>query len=1497
MDGQQHVDPSQGNVPPGRNQHPNGHPQFHQQQQLPPQAPQGHNPGSSPPGQHTQYRQQPIYPPGMSADNVIVQILQQLQQQQAVTNQLLQQQRESAQQQQGFLQQQEALFRNAMASINVSVPPNPEAILDSLAGNIKEFQFDPENHCTFAAWFARYEDLFAKDAQRLDDDAKVRLLLRRLGTNEHYRYVSYILPSTPKDFTFDVTVQKLTALFGTTESTVKKRYSTLTITKVPTEDYVTFACRVNKMCVEFELTKMSEQQFKCLMFVCGLKGECDADVRTRLLAKIESNDDVTLEAMIEECQRLINLKNDTAMIEGPSGQVQAIQRGPQHQSKFRKRSNERRNAPRAPDEQKKVPATPCWNCGAMHFSNHCSFRNHRCTECRQFGHKEGYCSSAKRSSKPRKQRSGKFSTKTIALTVGNVQSKRRFVQVEINGVPVRLQLDTASDITIVSEQVWKQLGQPTVVPATQIAKSASGEQLDLEHEFACEVSFNGLAQQGRIFVSKRSLNLLGIDFIDKFNLWSLPMDNFCNQVSGVPVDASSLQKAYPKLFSNTLGLCNKAKIKLALKESCRPIYRPRRPVSYAMLPTVDQELDRLERLNIISPVDYSEWAAPIVVVRKANGSIRICGDYSTGLNERLQPHQYPLPLPQDIYSKLAGCTVFSTIDLSDAFLQMEVDESSRSMLTINTHRGLYQYNRLPPGVKAAPGAFQQMIDTMLAGLPGTSGYLDDVIVGGKNAEEHQRNLHAVLQRIQEYGFTIRPEKCSFAKHQLGYLGLLLDRHGIRPDPVKIAAIKNMPPPKDISGVRSFLGAINYYGKFVPNMRTLRYPLDELLKCSSSFNWTPECQQAFDKFKEILSSDLLLTHYDPKQEIIVSADASSVGVGATISHKFPDGKVKVIQHASRALTAAETGYSQPDREGLAIIYAVTKFHKFIFGRRFRLQTDHAPLLRIFGSKKGIPVYTANRLQRWALTLLNYDFSMEYVSTDKFGNADVLSRLIDQHAKPDEDFVVACTTLEEDLRSVAVNSVNCLPLSFSMVQQATKTDPVLRKVYRFVRDGWPTSKHDLRDNELRQFHDRQEGLSIVQECIMFGDRLVIPAVYRKRCLNQLHKGHPGVQRMKAIARSYVYWPGLDEEISSFVKACQHCASAARSPPKARPEPWPTTTAPWQRVHADYAGPLDGEFYLIVVDAYSKWPEIFPTRQITTKATINLLRTLFANKGMPELLVTDNGTQFKSAEFSQFCSENGVRHITTAPFHPQSNGQAERFVDTFKRAVRKIQEGEGTIKEALDLFLMTYRTTPNPNVPDKKSPAEAMYNRPLRTTMDLLRAPPEQVADQANSSQTRTFAPKDFVYAKVYSRNKWTWTPGTVVEKVGKVMYNIWLNDRRMIRSHINQLRARTGTIAKSPSSKQQLPINILLNEWKLSTASTPIVRASTSPPLGNVEPTSPTSIVGQPVASPASSSSSSTSTSSSSADFRSANDSSPAVRLPRRSSRNRRPPQWFQAYRRY
>ncbi|XP_053686157.1 uncharacterized protein K02A2.6-like [Sabethes cyaneus] len=333
---------------------------------------------------------------------------------------------------------------------------------------------------------------------------------------------------------------------------------------------------------------------------------------------------------------------------------------------------------------------------------------------------------------------------------------------------------------------------------------------ELISEFDCSINVNGIVQTGTVFVVAQNLHIMGLDLIETFQLDSVPMKAFCQQIDSSTV-VDKVKADFPEVFSTTLGKCSKATVKLELKPGQKAVFRPKRPVAYATYRAVDDELDRLERMKIITPVDYSEWAAPIVVVRRANGNIRICGDYSTGLNDALQPHQYPLPLPQDIFVKLANCKLFSIIDMSESYLQVGVDDATR--------------------------------------LKHTCGYIDDIVVGGENEEEHWHNFKALFQRLKEVGFTIRLEKCSFQRQQIKYFGHLLDHHGIRPDPVKLEAIKFMPAPTTVS----------------------------------------------------------------EMEIIVSADASSVGLGATISHRFPDGSLKVIQHASRALAPAERNCSQPDRE--------------------------------------------------------------------------------------------------------------------------------------------------------------------------------------------------------------------------------------------------------------------------------------------------------------------------------------------------------------------------------------------------------------------------------------------------------------------------------------------------------------------------------------------------------------------------------------------------------
>lgn len=322
-------------------------------------------------------------------------------------------------------------------------------------------------------------------------------------------------------------------MFGVRESVVSRRYKCLQITKNPSEDHVAYACKVNKSCVEFELSKLSEDQFKCLIYVCGLKSECDVEIRTRLLSKIEEKDDVTLQQLSEECQRLLNLKHDSAMIENQSSfdQVHAIKQKP---------VKHREDTPSEPDshDSQSKPSSPCWFCGALHYVRDCTFRNHKCSECGQFGHREGYCETARRSKKS-KRRGRKHSMASNVVTVNscNIQY-RQFVPVQLHGKSMQLQLDTASDISIISKQIWQQVGSPKLIHPTVSIKTASGHNMQLIGEFTCDVTVGEVTHKTIIRVAENQVQLFGTDLIDIFDLWSIPMTKFCNQQASYPIPAS-----------------------------------------------------------------------------------------------------------------------------------------------------------------------------------------------------------------------------------------------------------------------------------------------------------------------------------------------------------------------------------------------------------------------------------------------------------------------------------------------------------------------------------------------------------------------------------------------------------------------------------------------------------------------------------------------------------------------------------------------------------------------------------------------------------------------------------------------------------------------------------------------------------------------------------------------------------------------------------------------
>ena len=816
---------------------------------------------------------------------------------------------------------------------------------------------------------------------------------------------------------------------------------------------------------------------------------------------------------------------------------------------------------------------------------------------------------------------------------------------------------------------------------------------------------------------------------------------------------------------------------LHLKPGATPKFLKARSVPFAMKEAIEAELDRLERAGVVEKVTHSKWAAPVVPVPKGDGRLRLCGDYKVTINPALEVDQYPLPKPDDLFATLAGGKRFTKIDLTQAYQQMALDNRSRKLVIINTHKGLYQYTRLPFGVASAPAIFQKTMDTVLQGLPKVICYLDDILVTGSTEEEHLANVERVLERLQRYGIRAKRAKCAFMSSSVEYLGHRVDATGLHTTKSKVEAVQEAPQPSSVPELRSFLGLVHYYGKFMPNLATLLNPLNLLLKDGAEWVWTEECSQAVKEAKQLLSSAPVLAHYDPALPIKMAGDASAYGIGAVISHVYSDGSERPISFASRTLSPSEQNYSQIEKEALSLIYGIKKFHAYLYGRRFTLVTDHKPLLTVLGPKKGIPPMAAARLQRWALLLSAYDYAIEFKPTQQHGNADGLSRLPLGDRQPPS----TCAAF-------VVGQIQALPVTSECLETATRQDPVLSRVHQYTRSGWPSSTPD----ELKPYRDRQEELTTQGDALLWGNRVIIPLKLRSRIQEELHRDHPGITRMKALARSYLWWPGLDKSLERCVQECLACQAMRNVPAAAPLHPWLWPTKPWERIHIDFAGPFLGRMFLVVVDAHSKWPEVIQMSSTTSTNTIDVLRRLFAAYGLPRQLVSDNGPQFSAEEFAIFCKMNGVKHIRSAPYHPASNGQAERFVQTFKRAMKAGADNQLPISRTLSNFLLTYRRTPHATTGE--APCQLFMGRRLRTRLDLLRPSSEnrvqgkqaqQKKDHDQHARPRELERGQAVMARNFRPGP-EWVPGVVEKKTGPLSYLVKVGGGQVWKRHVDHLR---------------------------------------------------------------------------------------------------------------
>ena len=1263
-------------------------------------------------------------------------------------------------------------------------------VMPGLHGTVSVFDGSQEDWVEYAE---RLESYFI--ANEITDPAKKRaILINAVGPSTYRLLKTLCLPGKPTDQSFEEIVERVKKHFNPKPSPIVKRFEFNKRKQQPGESVAEFVAAIRKIAEYCEFGTTLNVMLRDRL----VHGIADKRVQNRYLREstltYEEARDMALaaEAADKDAKRLRDGDDSGSVVQPVVNETIAhVDRRNLPNTRIRSGKGSSRSQPQQQPSDRRAS---CHRCGGKHDPSKCRYKDYDCHYCKKRGHLASVCRKKARDSKNPNQ-AHRVDADLPAdeeeypmYTVRNRTTKPLIAEVTLNGVSMKMEVDTGASVSIMAEENFQMLLDKgaTLRPTQAKLFTYTGDPIPVVGTTDVEVEHQGQAATLPLIVTRgQGPSLLGRDWLAALKLNWKEMFSVCTNTS-----LQAVLETFQEVFEEGLGTIHGVSATIHVDPEATPQFYRARPLPYTLKAKVEEELDRLQQQNVIEPVQFSDWAAPIVPVQKSDGSVRICGDYKVTVNKAAKVDQYPIPRIDDLFASLAGGKRFSKLDLSHAYQQVQLEENSRQYVTINTHKGLFRYNRLPFGVSSAPSIFQRIMETLLQGIPGVCVYIDDILVTGRTEEEHLKHLLEVLRRLQAAGMRLKREKCFFLLPSVEYLGHKISEAGLQTADSKVEAIVNAPAPRNVTELRSFLGLVNYYGKFLPNLATLLSPLYALLQKRRQWKWTADQANAFREVKALLQSSRVLVHFDDSLPLILSSDASPYGIGAVLSHRMPNGDEHPVSFASRTLTETEKKYSQLEKEALAIVFGVRKYHQYLYGRKFELRTDHKPLMYIFNEKKSIPMMASGRVQRWALTLGAYSYTIRFLKGSDNSSADAVSRL------------PLPVTREEPPKPAEVihlmEVMDASPLTSSQIRVWTEQDPILAKVKNFVLTGWPDNKPN--EEQLRPYSNQRRELSIEQGCLLWGSRVVVPEKGRKRVVHMLHQAHPGISRMKSLARCYVWWPGIDGDLELCVKTCGPCQVNQKAPPVVPLHPWSWPSRPWQRVHIDYAGPFMGKMFLLIVDAYTKWLDVHITPVSSSMATIELLRRSFATFGLPEVLVSDNGSNFTSGEFAAFMRANGIKHVKTAPYHPSSNGLVERAVHTLKTGLKKLNEG--TLETKLSRFLFAYRTTPHSST--GVSPAELMYNRRIRTVMDNLRPDlgkkvhqdqEQQKANYDRRAQQRQFQVSDLVYAKNYGQGV-QWLPGKIVKILGATMFEVQLEDGRKVRKHADQLRSRTSTVSTSP-----------------------------------------------------------------------------------------------------
>ena len=972
-----------------------------------------------------------------------------------------------------------------------------------------------------------------------------------------------------------------------------------------------------------------------------------------------------------------------------------------------------------------------------------------------------------------------------------------FATMEIKGHPVRFQVDSGATCNVISKNDLP--NECPIAHSKQVLSMFNGSKMETigkcrvnlvnpKVDEECETEF--------VVVNNDCTPLLGSKTVQKMKLIKVRYENISlvqEKTEAMGLTMQQIAADFHDVFTGE-GKFEK-KLHLELDTTIEPVKQPVRRIPVAMKPKLKQELTRLEELGVIKAVDTpTDWVSSLVLVKKPNGKLRVCIDPQP-LNKALKRSHYPLPVIDDLLPDFSKAKVFSVCDVKNGFWHVELDEDSSYLTTFGTPFGRYRWLKMPFGISPAPEYFQHRLDQAIEGLPGVRTVADDILISGEGdtvqeaVKDHDKKLLTLLERCREKGVKLNKEKFKLKMTEIPYVGHVLTRDGLKPDPSKIDAIKGMRRPTDVKGVQRLVGLANYLTRFLKKLADICEPLRQLTRKDAEWHWSDVHESAFKKIKEAASQAPVLRYFDPAKETVLQCDASDTGLGATLLQNG-----QPVAYASRSLTDTERNYAQIEKELLAIVFGAEKFNQYTYGRKVIVESDHKPLEVIY--RKPL-VAAPKRLQRMLLRLQKYNLEIGFKPGQHMYLADTLSRAPLPNTTSRDEVLTIDKEVEE------IHMVEFLPprkASLDDIRKESLRDSTMQALQKVIREGWPETKIDL-PNDVTPYFNVRDELSAQDGIIFKGDRCVVPKSLRPEVLSRIHRSHIGVEGCLRRARESVFWPGMNTAVKNFVRQCETCRTFEISQQKETLHPHEVPDRPWSKVGVDLFE-TNNRHYLVTVDYHSNYWEVDRLESSTTsKAVIYKLKQHFARHGIPNTVFSDNGPQFDSDEFRRFARDWEFNHLTSSPGHSQSNGMAESAVKTVKRLIKKAN------KDGTDpwLAILDHRNTPTEGM--KSSPAQRLMSRRTRTllpTSEKLLKP--KLAENVQEGKWKTRTKQAFYYNRnardlpplktgdsvriqPTSNPKATWKKATVQEQVNMRSYKVLTEDGSALRRNRRHLKATT------------------------------------------------------------------------------------------------------------